>query len=80
MYKRQGVRAALRAIPILREAGVSSRVVNLKPHKDPDEFIKALGAEEFEKRLEQAMDCLLYTSCDVTVFWTGFFLTYSLLE
>ena len=42
-----GVRAALRAIPILREAGVSSRVVNLKPHKDPDEFIKALGAEEF---------------------------------
>ena len=43
-----GVRAALRAIPILREAGVSSRVVNLKPHKDPDEFIKALGAEEFE--------------------------------
>ena len=47
-----GVRAALRAIPILREAGVSSRVVNLKPHKDPDEFIKALGAEEFEKRLD----------------------------
>ena len=55
-----GVRAALRAIPILREAGVTSRVVNLKPHKDPDEFIKALGAEEFEKRLEQAMDSFLF--------------------
>lgn len=55
-----GVRAALRAIPILREAGVSSRVVNLKPHKDPDEFIKALGAEEFEKRLEQAMDSFMF--------------------
>ncbi len=55
-----GVRAALRAIPILREAGVTSRVVNLKPHKDPDEFIKALGAEEFEKRLEQAMDSFMF--------------------
>ena len=50
-----GVRAALRAIPILREAGITSRVVSLKPHKDPDEFIKALGGEEFEKRLERAM-------------------------
>ena len=55
-----GVRAALRAIPILREAGVTSRVVNLRPHKDPDEFIKALGGEEFEKRLEQAMDSFMF--------------------
>lgn len=35
-------------------------MVNLKPHKDPDEFIKALGAEEFEKRLEQAMDSFMF--------------------
>ena len=55
-----GVRAALRAIPILREAGVTSKVVNLKPHKDPDEFIKALGPDEFEKRLEQAMDSFMF--------------------
>lgn len=55
-----GVRAALRAIPILKEAGVTSRVVNLKPHKDPDEFIKAEGAEAFEKRLEQAMDSFMF--------------------
>ena len=52
--------AALRAIPILREAGLTSRVVNLRPHKDPDEFIKALGAEEFEKRLEQATDSFMF--------------------
>ena len=38
-----GIRAALRAIPILREAGVTSRVVSLKPWKDPDEFIKNEG-------------------------------------
>lgn len=55
-----GVRAALRAIPILREAGVTSRVVNLRPHKDPDEFIKALGAEEYEKRIEQAENSFLF--------------------
>ena len=55
-----GVRAALRAIPILREAGITSRVVSLKPHKDPDEFIKALGGEEFEKRLERARDSFMF--------------------
>ena len=55
-----GVKAALRAIPILREAGVNSRVVNLRPHKDPDEFIKAEGAEAFEKRLEAATDIFMF--------------------
>ena len=35
-----GIRASLRAIPILREAGVNAKVVSLKPYKDPDEFIK----------------------------------------
>lgn len=55
-----GVRAALRGIPILREAGVSSRVVNLKPYKDPDEFIKNMGAEAFEERLNEARDSFLF--------------------
>ena len=55
-----GVRAALRAIPILREAGLNSRVVNLRPYKDPDEFIKNLGAEAFEERLKQASDSFMF--------------------
>ena len=55
-----GVKAALRAIPILREAGVNSRVVNLRPHKDPDEFIKTEGAEAFEKRLQAATDSFMF--------------------
>lgn len=42
-----GVKAALRAIPILKEAGLSTRVINMRPYKDPDEFIKALGTESF---------------------------------
>ena len=55
-----GIRAALRGIPILRDAGVSSRVVNLKPYKDPDEFIKNMGTEAFEERLRQASDSFMF--------------------
>ena len=49
-----GVNAALRAIGILKEAGMTGKVIDLAPYKDPDEFIKALGAEEFQKRLDNA--------------------------
>ncbi len=49
-----GVRAAARAIPILKEAGLRARVINMEPYKDPDEFIRALGAEEFQKRIDSA--------------------------
>ena len=49
-----GVNAALRAIPILRSAGLTPLVVHMDPYKDPDEFIKALGTAEYEKRLEEA--------------------------
>ncbi|MDD3339620.1 MAG: DNA primase [Lachnospiraceae bacterium] len=55
-----GVKAALRAIPILKAAGLSAKVVNLRPHKDPDEFIKTLGGEEFQKRLDQAMNSFMF--------------------
>lgn len=55
-----GTRAALRAIPILKESGLSVRVLNLKPYKDPDEFIKALGADELEKRLKEAVGSFMF--------------------
>ncbi len=55
-----GVRAALRAIPMLRTAGLRTKVVNLRPHKDPDEFIQALGTEAFEERLEKAENSFLF--------------------
>ena len=55
-----GVKAALRAIPILSEAGLPSRVVNLRPYKDPDEFIKNAGREEFEARLHGSEDSFLF--------------------
>ena len=55
-----GTNAVLRAIPILKEAGLSAKVVNMKPYKDPDEFIKALGKEQYEKRIEQALNSFLF--------------------
>lgn len=55
-----GTQAALRAIPILKEAGLAVKVINMKPYKDPDEFIKALGAEEFQKRIDTAQNSFFY--------------------
>lgn len=55
-----GIKAALRAIPILKEAGLSARVVTMHPYKDPDEFLQALGAQEYEKRIEQAKNSFFF--------------------
>lgn len=64
-----GVKAALRAIPILKRAGISTKVLNMRPYKDPDEFMKNLGAEEFEKRIETARNSFLY---EIDVLKAGF--------
>ena len=55
-----GVKAALRAIGILKEAGLTGRVINLEPYKDPDEFIKNLGAEAFQERIDNAENSFLF--------------------
>ncbi len=55
-----GQKAALRAIPILREVGMSIRVLNMEPYKDPDEFIKNLGSDEFRKRIDEARNSFLF--------------------
>ncbi len=55
-----GQKAALRAIPILKNAGISCRIINMSPYKDPDEFIKALGPEEYEKRILNAENSFMY--------------------
>lgn len=55
-----GIRAALRAIPLLKTAGVSTRVLHMDPYKDPDEFIKALGVEAFQQRIDQAENSFLF--------------------
>lgn len=55
-----GVKAALRAIPILKEVGIITKVINMRPYKDPDEFIKALGAKEYQKRIDEAENSFLF--------------------
>ena len=55
-----GVKAAQRAIPILKEAGISARIVSMKPYKDPDEFIRALGPEEYQKRIDGAQNSFFF--------------------
>ncbi len=55
-----GIKAAMRAIPILKEAGLSTKVINMQPYKDPDEFIKALGAEAFQERIDKAGNSFMY--------------------
>ncbi|HBA97269.1 MAG TPA: DNA primase [Lachnospiraceae bacterium] len=49
-----GRKAALRAIPMLREAGINARIVHMEPYKDPDEFIKEMGADVFRQRMDEA--------------------------
>ena len=55
-----GRKAILRAIPILRGEGIRMKVLSMDPYKDPDEFIKNLGAEEFQKRIDAAENAFLF--------------------
>ena len=55
-----GVKAAMRNIGILHSAGLTGKVVDLRPYKDPDEFMKGAGREEFQKRLDNAENSFLY--------------------
>ena len=55
-----GVKAALRGIGILREAGLSGKVINMKPYKDPDEFMKNLGKEAFQQRIDEAENSFFF--------------------
>lgn len=55
-----GIRAALRAIGILREVGITGKVLHFDPHKDPDEFIKTEGPEAFQKRMDEAENSFMF--------------------
>lgn len=56
-----GTKAALRAIPILKEAGISAKIIRMEPYKDPDEFIKNLGPEAFEERIQKARNGFMFS-------------------
>ena len=48
-----GIKAAIRACDVLREAGLDVRVMHVDDGKDPDEYIKKHGADEFRALLEK---------------------------
>ena len=56
-----GTKAALRAGPILRAAGITAKIIRMEPYKDPDEFIKNLGAEAFEERIQKARNGFMFS-------------------
>lgn len=56
-----GVKAALRAIPILKAEGLHPRVLSMAPYKDPDELIKDAGSEAFREKMREAQDGFLFT-------------------
>ena len=55
-----GINAAKRAIPLLKEENINVKVLSMAPYKDPDEFIKNLGSEEFQKRIGNADNAFLW--------------------
>jgi DNA primase len=55
-----GVKAALRAIPMLRSRGIMPRIIHMDPYKDPDEFLKGLGPEEYQKRIDDAENFFIF--------------------
>lgn len=50
-----GTDATIKAINTLKKYNIKSFVIDMTPYKDPDDFIKNLGAEEFQKRIDAAL-------------------------
>lgn len=55
-----GTKATLKNLSILREVGLVNRVIDMKPCKDPDEFIQSMGKEAFEERIRNATTGIVF--------------------
>lgn len=53
-----GSMATYKAIDALKEVGLNVKVVRLNKAKDPDEYIKKFGKDEFLNELYSGMDCV----------------------
>lgn len=65
-----GLRAAMRALEIFIEAGISPRMVPLPDGEDPDSLVRKEGADAFRKRIEGAIPLFEYF-VDRTIAETG---------
>lgn len=55
-----GIKAAMRAIPMLKQTGIQVKVIDMKPYKDPDEFMKGMSKEAFEERIKNARSSFFF--------------------
>ncbi len=55
-----GTKAILRAIPVLKKAGLRVKVVQVTDAKDPDEFIKKFGASAFDELIKNAKSSVIF--------------------
>lgn len=55
-----GYAAIKRAVPLAVTEGLFVKVVDLSPHKDPDELIKQSGVEEMNVRIENAQNPIFF--------------------
>jgi DNA primase len=53
-----GQKAAMRTIGALSNTGFGVRVLSMKPSKDPDEFIKTFGSDEYKMRIARSVDSI----------------------
>ena len=50
-----GKKAANRTIKALENSNIGIRVLSMSPYKDPDEFIKNLGKDEYAERIKRSL-------------------------
>lgn len=55
-----GVKAVLRSIPILENAGLKIRILSLGKKEDPDDFIRRQGKEVFYRRIKESPNHIEY--------------------
>ncbi|MBR3834498.1 MAG: DNA primase [Lachnospiraceae bacterium] len=62
-----GTNATLKVIAMLRDVGLTTRVIDMKPYKDPDEFIKNLGADAYQERIDNAVTGIQFEVATVSL-------------
>ena len=55
-----GIKFTLDAIPIFEKEDMKIRILDLSPAKDPDEFLNKYGKDEFNNRIADAKDHILF--------------------
>ena len=55
-----GIRAALRGVGMLVNAGLTVHAMTLPDGKDPDDYVKAHGPEAFSQLIDQALDFVTF--------------------